>query len=143
MLQLHQQDGGAYARTMRRTFEAFFMPKGIDAGLPYVGGPRILFMNEGLLSSLHASLHRYFHLNEVAAVSFAYRNESEGALTLQPQPVRMRLATASDDDGPAAGGEYWLALPGDVGPFSGARLVWLCVFVLSSYCALERHPFLP
>ena len=38
MLLLHHQDGGAYSRAMRRSFEAFFMPRGVDAGLPYVGG---------------------------------------------------------------------------------------------------------
>jgi hypothetical protein len=124
MLLLHQQDGGAYARAMRRTFEFYFMPKGVDSGLPYVGGPRIIFQNEGFLASLRSALHNYFHINEVAAVSFAYRNESGGALTLRPQPVRMWLTLARDYDRAASGvqDEYWLTVPGHVGPFSGASL---------------------
>lgn len=67
MLLLHHQDGGAYARAMRRTFEFYFMGKGVDAQMPYVGGPRLLFQNEGFLSSLHQALHGYFHINEVRA----------------------------------------------------------------------------
>ena len=122
MLLLHHQDGGAYSRAMRRSFEAYFMPRGVDAGLPYMGGPRIVFENQAFLESLQASLHNYFRVNEFAAVSFAYRNDTTGALTLDPQPVRMRLTFAADYDGVAGARvrkEYWLAVRGDVGPFTG------------------------
>lgn len=121
MLMLHEQDGGAYVRAMRRTFETFFMSRGVDTGLPYVASQRIIYQNEGFLSSIHTAMHNYFHLNDMAAVSFAYRNESTRALTLAPQPVRMRLALSPDYDRAASGvrEEYRLAVPGEVGPFSG------------------------